>query len=72
MSQSQQDLQSKNEVKPAGMPDPEVTLVAKRRLLSPAKKLRILAEVEQCQLGEVGALLRREGLYSSMLSKGRQ
>jgi hypothetical protein len=34
--------------------------------------LRILAEVEQCQRSEVGALLRREGLYSSMLSKWRQ
>jgi transposase-like protein len=72
MSQSQQDHQSKNEVSPAGMADPEVTLVAKRRQFSRAYKLRILAEVEQCQRGEVGALLRREGLYSSMLSKWRQ
>ena len=72
MSQSQQDHQSKNEVNPAGMADPEVTLVAKRRQFSRAYKLRILDEVEQCQRGEVGALLRREGLYSSMLSKWRQ
>ena len=72
MSQSQQDHQSKDEVNPAGMADPEVTLVAKRRQFSRAYKLRILAEVAQCQRGEVGALLRREGLYSSMLSKWRQ
>ena len=69
MSQSQQDhQQSKNVLNPAGTADPEVTLVAKRRQFSRAYKLRILAEVEQCQGGEVGALLRREGLYSSMLS----
>ena len=72
MSQSQQDHQSKNGVETAGMADPEVTLMARRRQFSRAYKLRILAEVEQCQRGEVGALLRREGLYSSMLSKWRQ
>ena len=72
MSQSQQDHQSKNEVNPAGLADPEVTQVAKRRQFSRAYKLRILAEVAQCQRGEVGALLRWEGLYSSMLSNWRQ
>ena len=46
--------------------------MARRRQFSRAYKLRILAEVEQCQRGEVGALLRREGLYSSVLSKWRQ
>ena len=72
MSQSQQDHQSKDEVNPAGMADPEVVPMARRRQYSRAYKLRILAEVAQCQRGEVGALLRREGLYSSMLSKWRQ
>jgi transposase-like protein len=72
MSQSQQDHQSKNGDEPAGMVDPEVSLMARRRQFSRAYKLRILAEVERCQRGEVGALLRREGLYSSMLSKWRQ
>jgi transposase-like protein len=72
MSQSQQDHQSKNGVEPVSMADPEVTMMARRRQFSRAYKLRILAEVEQCQHGEVGALLRREGLYSSMLSKWRQ
>ncbi len=72
MSQSQQDQQSKNGVEPASKADPEVTVMARQRQFSRAYKLRILAEVEQCQHGEVGALLRREGLYSSMLSKWRQ
>ncbi len=72
MSQSQQDQQTKNGGGPAGMADPEVVPMARRRQFSRTYKLRILAEVEQCQRGEVGALLRREGLYSSMLSKWRQ
>ncbi len=72
MSQSQQDQQSKNGGGPAGMADPEVVPMARRRQFSRSYKLRILAELEQCRRGEVGALLRREGLYSSMLSKWRQ
>jgi transposase-like protein len=72
MSQSQQDQQTKNGGGPAGMADPEVVPMARRRQYSRAYKLRILAEVGQCQRGEVGALLRREGLYSSVLSKWRQ
>ena len=72
MSQSQQGQQTKNGGRQAGMADPEVVPMARRRQFSRTYKLRILAEVEQCQHGEVGALLRREGLYSSMLSKWRQ
>ncbi len=72
MSQNDQDHKSKNGVGPAGMADPEVVPMARRRQFSRAYKLRILAEVARCQRGEVGALLRREGLYSSMLSKWRQ
>ena len=72
MSQNEQDHQSKNGVGSTDMADPEVVPIARRRQFSRAYKLRILAEVAQCQRGEVGALLRREGLYSSMLSKWRQ
>lgn len=72
MSQSEQDRHSKNGVGPAGKADPEVVPMARRRQFSRAYKLRILAEAEQCQRGGVGALLRREGLYSSVLSKWRQ
>lgn len=53
-------------------PDPEVIATGKRRRYSQAYKLRVLAEAEQCQQGETGALLRREGLYHSTLSKWRQ
>ena len=72
MSQNEQDHQSKNGAGSTDMTDPEVVPIARRRQFSRAYKLRILAEVAQCQRGEVGPLLRREGLYSSMLSKWRQ
>jgi transposase-like protein len=46
---------------------------ARRRRFSGAYKLRILQAVDACsEPGEIGALLRREGLYSSHLSKWRQ
>ena len=55
------------------VPDPEVPEKATRRRFSGAYKLEILQAVDACsQPGEIGALLRREGLYSSHLSKWRQ
>jgi len=54
-------------------PDPEVVPGGKRRQLSASYKLRILQEAEGCeQPGQIGALLRREGLYSSQLSEWRR
>lgn len=51
----------------------EVVGKAKRRQHSAEYKLRILHEIKECQgSGEVGALLRREGLYSSLVSKWRE
>lgn len=53
-------------------PDPEVIPKAERRRFSAAYKLRILAEADACtQRGQLGALLRREGLYRSHLDKWR-
>lgn len=47
-------------------PDPEVAALPKRRQFSAAYKRRIVGEANACQVpGEVGALLRREGLYWS-------
>ncbi len=58
---------------PGAAPDPEVTPRAQRRRFSAAYKLRIVQEADGCsQPGEIGALLRREGLYSSHLSKWRR
>lgn len=54
-------------------PEPEVVAKAKRRQFSAEYKLGILAEADACtKRGEMGALLRREGLYSSHLDKWRK
>src|SRR3970282_642730 len=45
---------------------------AKRRTFTAAEKLRILREAERCPKGELGALLRREGVYSSHLTHWRR
>jgi transposase-like protein len=57
---------------PKVVPDPEVPEKATRRKFPAAYKLRILKEAENCtEPGQIGALLRREGLYSSSLSLWR-
>lgn len=43
-----------------------------RRQFTPEYKLRILAEADACRHGELGALLRREKLYSNQLSDWRR
>jgi transposase len=54
-------------------PDPEVTAKAKRRSFSAAYKTKILAEVEAAAgSGNIGEILRREGIYSSTLTGWRK
>ena len=54
-------------------PDPEVVAQAKRRRFTAEYKLRILQEVDAIKgSGGIGALLRREGLYSSLLKTWRR
>ena len=58
---------------PTNVPDPEVVPKAKRRTFSAKYKLRILEEADRCtETGQIGALLRREGLYSSHLTTWRR
>jgi transposase len=58
---------------PAGVPDPELTLQAKRRTFSAKYKAEILTKADACaKPGEVGELLRREGLYTSHLTYWRK
>ena len=53
--------------------DPEVVAIARRRQFSPAEKRRIVAAADRCtETGEIGALLRREGIYSSQLAAWRK
>ena len=63
-------------VDPGGMPsppDPEVPEKAKRRRFSAEYKLAILREADRCtEPGQIGALLRRERLYSSHLVDWRR
>jgi len=49
----------------------EVVGAARRRRFTDAFKRRILDEVERARPGEIGLILRREGLYSSQLAKWR-
>lgn len=43
-----------------------------RRIFKPEYKLRIVQEADACKHGEIGALLRREKLYSNQLSDWRR
>lgn len=52
--------------------DPEVVPRAKRRQFSAQEKQRIVQEADACsEPGQIGALLRREGIYASYLSDWR-
>jgi transposase len=54
-------------------PSPEVLEKPVRRRFSVEYKLKILAEADACvKTGQLGELLRREGLYSSNLSNWRR
>ena len=54
-------------------PDPEVAAIAKRRQFSSSDKRRILLAADRCaEVGDIGALLRREGIYSSYLTTWRK
>jgi transposase len=52
--------------------DPQVPARARRRSYTAKYKLEILAEYEQCDREGKGALLRRESLYTSLLSEWRR
>ena len=57
----------------AGVPDPELVEQAKRRKFTAKYKLEILTKADACTApGEIGELLRREGLYTSHLTYWRK
>ncbi len=53
-------------------PDPEVPAKAKHRFYSASYKIRVLNEYEGLSRADKGALLRREGLYSSLIDTWRK
>jgi transposase len=58
---------------PVGVPDPELVQSAKRRRFTAEYKLQVLREADGCSgSGEIGELLRREGLYRSHLATWRR
>jgi transposase-like protein len=64
---------SRTEKEQTEIPDPEVVPTARRRRFSSAEKLRILEAADACtESDEMGTLLRREGIYSSYLSRWRR
>jgi transposase len=54
------------------VPDPEVPAKARTRTWSASYKARVLAEYESLDRAGKGGLLRREGLYTSLISAWRQ
>ena len=59
-------------VRVGDVPDPEVSARATRRTYTAKYKLEVLAEYERCDRAGKGALLRREGLYTSLISAWRE
>ncbi|MHB8356261.1 MAG: transposase [Vulcanimicrobiaceae bacterium] len=55
-----------------GVADPQVPAKRARRHFSIEEKARIVREADACAPGEQGALLRREGIYSSLLTNWRR
>ena len=54
-------------------PNPEVAATARRRQFTSAERTRILDAADACKApGDIGALLRREGIYSSLLATWRK
>lgn len=72
MSHGQVEASPRNSQAVLNVPNPEVVVKAQRRRFTAEYKRRILQEADACtQHGEIGALLRREGLYSSHLNTWR-
>jgi transposase len=71
-SRSEGVSSSRDATRDAVVPDPEVPDKAKRRTFTAEYKLRVLGEVDEAGAGEIGSILRREGLYWSHLITWRR
>ena len=71
--QARDEMIEEADAPPAGVTDDvEVVAKAERRRFPAEYKRRIVREADRCtKSGEIGALLRREGLYSSLLTTWR-
>ena len=72
-SEGERNGGANNAASSPGAPDPEVSAKPKRRQFTAAYKARIVEEVQQCtEQGQIGVILRREGLYSSAITLWRR
>ena len=72
-SEGERNGGANNAASSSGAPDPEVSAKPKRRRFTSVYKASIVEEVLKCtEQGEIGALLRREGLYSSAITLWRR
>lgn len=66
-------MSKSSRTKPSAVPDPEVSDRPTRRRFTAKYKLSVLRELDECtKQGEKGAILRREGLYSSHICDWRR
>lgn len=66
-------LRAPSNASPIAPPNPEVAATARRRQFTSAERTRILDAADACKApGDIGALLRREGIYSSLLATWRK
>lgn len=72
MSQTVPDVPVGHAVRVEDVPDPQVGERASRRTYTARYKLSILAEYERLDKAGKGALLRREGLYTSLITAWRE
>jgi transposase-like protein len=70
----EETMEASQGLAPSGaQPDPEVVATARRRQFTSGDQRRILEAADRCtQPGEIGALLRKEGIYSSHLTTWRR
>ena len=70
----EETMETSQGLAPSGaQPDPEVVATARRRQFTSGDKRRILEAADRCtESGEIGALLRKEGIYSSHLTTWRR
>jgi transposase len=72
MSSAVRDAPAAHAVGVEEVPDPQVPERARRRTYTSKYKLEVLAEYEAADRAGKGALLRREGLYTSLLAEWRK
>ena len=72
LSKNRRSVGNSGDVQAGSIPEPEVRENPGRRRFSGKYKLKILNEIDSAKSGQIGAILRREGLYSSTVANWRK